>query len=278
MGERRPERLSECFIGSLDGVGVHAQRHGRVGMTEATGDRADVVAACDRRRRGPVAQIMQPPRPIRCLRESRARCHHHPMRSGFGGPSIDREHVLTRILPPRRCVSNMSIVARRANTRAGVCCLRWRVDQFGASARSGSAGYGDVLSIADGRLCVKSSHRSAAISERRAPVIAASRKASPAADRANRAESSTTRTSSGVIADLGVTLRGTKPRVPRYVRITQPHRTACASTGAQHTCRPIGSRPRLRRHLPQPEMPALDVGDGEPTDTEIPDANRPRRA
>ena len=40
------------------------QRHRRVGVTETAGDGANVVSARDRRRRGPVPKIVQPPRRV----------------------------------------------------------------------------------------------------------------------------------------------------------------------------------------------------------------------
>ena len=111
---------------------------------------------------------------------------------------------------------------------------------------------------------------SAQSSARRAPVIAASRKATPAAGSSRPAASITARTSAAVIAERGATVR--RPSL------------ACATTfvvtissAPLGTARPgapsAGCGSTTRRHPgSEPGAPAVDVGHGEPPEQSPSDA------
>ena len=59
--ERPGQRHRHTSIGAIDRVRVRPQRHRRVGVTETTGNSADVVPTPDRFRGRPVPQVVQPP-------------------------------------------------------------------------------------------------------------------------------------------------------------------------------------------------------------------------
>ena len=80
------------FVGGLNRVGVHPQRHRRVGVTQAAGDRPHVMPARDRHRCRPVSKVVEAPVTVDS-REVPGALPPPPDAVGIGRPLIHREHV-----------------------------------------------------------------------------------------------------------------------------------------------------------------------------------------
>jgi hypothetical protein len=92
--EQVTEASCQRLVGGGEGVGVDAQRHRRVGVAEAAGDRTDVVALADRDGRRPVPQIVETPLHVEARRLA---CPRPPPTDVIGRHEIgaDTEHRRT---------------------------------------------------------------------------------------------------------------------------------------------------------------------------------------
>lgn len=169
--ERRSERLSNGLISHLNGVHVDAKCHRRVRVAQSTGDGPNMMTARDGGRRGPMSKIVESPLRI----DSRTLSRPTPPRAGsvrVGGTRVDREHTWaddTPFRPPLLNHPNGRLVERTARKLA--VFVGGSINS-GLPPLSGSRRTATLLSTVK-RSSLSSSHRSAAISPRRAPVAAA---------------------------------------------------------------------------------------------------------
>jgi hypothetical protein len=221
-------------------------------VAEPRSDRSDVVARSDRRRRRPVPEIMEPPLP---LEADRIPSTAPPCRDSIGAdrsapvgehPGPEHAGVLARRVERRKrrggessaaSVAASSVTTRRFPVFVGSsrsCGL-----PTASGLRSRMTAMLESIVSRDPR---RSSQRSAASSDRRAPVTQVSRSATTAAGSSSRrstspwTDSSTLRTSDSLSAPLGGLLRLPSGAAEAGLWWSHPHLTARPTAALSTKC------------------------------------------